>query len=161
MCWGILPKLMQYFMSMTQLTYLFAIFKVLLIVWIEDMWRDMGILLPYIVCKMVLPSREIKQSLRKECRTWKRVREITFCQATYTFTFAVVGNHHHGWRWQRGKTQSYPTSRWYLYPTPSVSRHPAHMSKFPGPYKCTLQVASDVSMEKSMWKILHVRVRSA
>lgn len=60
---------MQYFMSMTQLTYLFAIFKVLLIVWIEDMWRDMGILLPYIVCKMVLPSREIKQSLRKEFRT--------------------------------------------------------------------------------------------
>lgn len=56
-------------MSMTQLTYLFAIFKVLLIVWIEDMWRDMGILLPYIVCKMVLPSREIKQSLRKEFRT--------------------------------------------------------------------------------------------
>ena len=32
------------------------------------------------------------------------------------------------------------------------------MSTFLGSHKCALQVASDVSMEKSMRKILHVRV---
>lgn len=97
----------------------------------------------FTIWKKVLPSREIKQSLRKECRTWKRVIEITFCQAKYTFTFAVVGNHHHGWRWESGKTQSYPTSRWYLYPAPPVSRQPI-WANFPGHTNapCKLQVTS-------------------